>query len=272
MQYFALLALGGAVALFLGMLLFFEVGRRLGIRQTAKLGSAARAGIGGIDSAVYALLALLLGFTFSGAAGRFDHRKELIASEVNAMSTAWQRIAVLPAERQPAVRADFRRFMDGVIASYQAPAGSPDDARARAAADRAQDDLWTRSVAACLSPDGEKARMLLLPSLNEMFDVVDEERLARRIHPPPVIFAMLALSAFAAALFGGYSMSNVEKRNWLVIAGVSATISISVFLILELESPRLGLIKVDAFDEVLVELREKMNESVTSAPRPPVGG
>jgi hypothetical protein len=254
------------------MLLFFEVGRRLGIRQVAKLGDAARAGIGGIDSAVYALLALLLGFTFSGAAGRFDHRKELISTEANAMSTAWQRIATLPAERQPQIRADFRRFMDGVIASYRAPVGSPDEARALAAADRAQEDLWTRSVAACLSPDGEKARMLLLPSLNEMFDVVDEERIARRIHPPPVIYVMLAMSAFAAALFGGYSMSNAQKRNWLVIGGVSATIALSVFLILELEAPRVGFVKVNAFDDVLVELRRQMNQAVTSAPRSPDGG
>ena len=256
---FTLLALGATVALFLGMVLFFEVGRRLGIRQAAKLGDAARAGIGGIDSAVYALLALLLGFTFSGAAGRFDHRKELISREANAMSTAWQRIATLAGERQPEVRSDFRRYMDAVIAFYKASPEAQAQARARDAADRAQDALWTRSVEACLSPDGEKARMLLLPSLNEMFDVVDEERLARRIHPPLVIFLMLGLSAFAAALFGGYSMSNVAKRNWLVIGGVSATISVSMFLILELEAPRLGLIKVDDFDEVLVELRQRMN-------------
>ncbi|MGH7677039.1 MAG: DUF4239 domain-containing protein [Gemmatimonadaceae bacterium] len=273
MPNFVWLALGGALALFLGMLLFFELGRRLGLRQAQKLGAAARAGIGGIDSAVYALLALLLGFAFSGAASRFDHRKELISKEVNAMSTAWLRVASLPADKQAGVRADFRRYMDGVIASYKSSAGSPSETQARAATDRAQNDLWSRSMAASLgSPEGEKARMLLLPSLNEMFDLVDEERLVRRIHPPPIIYIMLALSAFAAALFGGYGMAIAEKRNWLVIVGVSATISLTAFLVLELETPRLGFVQVRDFDRALVELRETMNDAVTSARRPPNAG
>src|SRR5262245_668878 len=89
-----------ALALFGGMVAFFEIGRRIGLRRTAKLGEAARAGLGGVDSAIYALLALLLGFTFSGATSRFDHRRELISKEVNAMSTAWLRVDALPADKQ----------------------------------------------------------------------------------------------------------------------------------------------------------------------------
>lgn len=255
MPNFALAALGFTLGVFLGMLLFFEVGRRLGKRAIAKRGESARAGLGGIDSSVYALLALLVGFTFSGASARFDHRRELIVQEANAIGTAWLRIALLPAERQPPIRDSFKRYLDGLIEVYQAPAGTQAEARKREALALGENDLWLRAVAACVHPDGEKARMLLLPELNEMFDRVDEERLARRIHPPLVIFAMLALSALMAALFGGYSMSNAPRHNWLVIVGTSATIALTAYLILELEAPRLGLVRVDEFDKAIVELR-----------------
>jgi len=35
--------------------------------------------------------------------------------------------------------------------------------------------------------------------------------------------------------------------------------AVSVYVILDLEFPRLGLIRVDAFDQALVDLRESMN-------------
>jgi hypothetical protein len=263
---FTLLAVLMALSLFLGMLLFLELGRRLGIRQTAKHGTAARSGVGVVDSVVYAVFSLLLGFTFSGATTRFDHRRNLIVEEVGAMSTAWSRLDALPAEPQTAVRAAFRRYVDIVIESYAhgKPIGSPEELRQQAGTIAAQNDLWTRAVAASLTPDGEKARMLVLPGLNEMFDAVDRERLARRMHPPTVIWLMLGLAALAASLFAGYSMSSAATRSWLHIVGVAATISIVTFVIIDLEFPRLGLIRVDAMDTALVELRA----TIDTAARP----
>ena len=100
--------------------------------------------------------------------------------------------------------------------------------------------------------------MLVLPSLTQMFDSVDEERLARRMHPPAVVFIMLALTALAGALFAGYSMASGQARNWIYIIGITATISIATYVIVELEFPRLGVVRVNAFDQTLVELRETM--------------
>jgi hypothetical protein len=256
---FTLISLVYALALFLGMLLFLELGRRFGVRQVEKRGPAARAGVGVVDGAVYALLALLLGFTFSGATTRYDQRRQLIVQEVSAISTAWARLDVLPEDRRETIRAGLRRYVDAVLGSYTKPAGSPEAAREGAAAVRAQADVWASAVAACLAPGGEPARMLVLPALNEMFDVVERERLARRIHPPIVIYVMLGVAALAAALFAGYSMASGTTRNWMFIIGIAATISITAYVIFELEHPRLGWVRVDAMDEALVELRETMD-------------
>jgi len=115
---FALLTIAIVVGLFLGMLLSLELGRRLGIRQIAKRGKDAQAGIGVVDSAVYALLALLIGFSFSGAASRFDARRELIVREVNAISSAWQYLDVLPPDSRGPLQDYLRRFVDQLLALY----------------------------------------------------------------------------------------------------------------------------------------------------------
>ncbi len=247
---------GLSLALFVGMLVFLEVGRRFGLHRTSRDGAAARTGVGVVDGTVYGLLGLLLGFVFSGAAGRFDARRTVIADEANAISTAWLRIDVLPAESQPAIREGFRTYVDLVLAAYSNPI--PDDRfTTPPAMIRAEKDIWSRTVAACLTPEGEKARMLVIPAVNEMFDAVERERVARRMHPPRVIFLMLGIMALAAALFGGYALSSSPKRNWMYIVGVAATISVAVYVILELEYPRLGLVRVEAIE--LRQLRASMN-------------
>lgn len=256
---FALLTIAIGVAMFLLILLLIEVGRRFGVRQAQKRGDSARTGVGSVDAAVYGMFGLLLGFTFSGAAARFDSRRALVVDEVNAISTAWMRIDLLPSHAQPPIRDAFKRYLDALLAVYDRAPGTEGELRQRAVVSQQQGEIWNRVLAASLDPSGEKARVLIIPTVNEMFDVVDKERLAQRLHPPPMIFVMLGLSALAVALFAGYSMANGTARNWLHTIGVAATIAVTVSVILELESPRLGFIRVDTIDNALEELRETMD-------------
>jgi hypothetical protein len=255
---FALLAVGLPLALFIGMLLFLELGRRLSLHDVARRGEGARAGVGVVDSVVYSLLGLLIGFTFSGAARRFDARSDLVAQQVIAISTAWLRVDALPPERQPPIRDEFRRYVDALIASYTQEQLVRDAWRESPDLVRKQHDIWTRSMEACLAPDGDNARMLLLPALNDMFSAVQRERFARQKSPPTIIFAMLVITALVASLFAGYGMATGPRRNWMYTIGVAATISVTAYVILELEYPRLGVVRVAAIDQTLVELRARM--------------
>ena len=257
--WFALFSIAIAAGLFIAMVALLELGRRLGVRQKERLGPDAHIGAGLVDNAVYGLLALLIGFTFSGAAERFDQRREFVADEVNMAGTAWQRIDLLPPEQQDAVRDDLRRYVDALYAWYseaQLPLALTDQPIALT---RAQDDLWARAVAACLTPAGDRARMLLLPALNDVFGAVEKERMARRMHPPIVIWLMLGVTALTAALLAGYGLAGAQTRSWIYVIGLAASVSIATYVIIELEYPRLGLFRVNAIDQSLVELRATMN-------------
>src|SRR5512147_2359963 len=101
-----------AAGLFVGMILLLEFGRRLGQRRQGKDEEGARAGLGAVEGAVFALLGLLIAFTFSGAASRFDARRDLIVTEANAIGTAWLRLDLLSPGAQSELRDLFRKYLD----------------------------------------------------------------------------------------------------------------------------------------------------------------
>jgi hypothetical protein len=248
-----------ALGLFAGMLILLEVGRRLGARRLTSDPEGARAGTGTVEGAVFALLGLLIAFTFTGAASRFDARRDLIVQETNAIGTAWLRLDLLPASAQPAIRENFRQYVDSRLATYRK---LPDVAAAKAEFARSirlQGEIWTQAVAAGrLDGAPPPATMLLLPALNEMIDITTTRAMATQMHPHPAIYGMLVGLALASALLAGYAMAGGKSRSWLHIIGFPAVVAVAVYLIIDLEFPRLGLVRVDAFDQALVELRASM--------------
>ena len=248
-----------AIGLFVGILILLEVGRRIGGRRLAIDPEGARAGTGAVEGAVFALVGLLIAFTFSGAASRFDVRRDLIVQETNAIGTAWLRLDLLPPSVQPAIRDNFRQYVDARLEVYRKLPDVEASQAELAKATALQGQIWTQAVAAGRM-DGAPppATMLLLPALNEMIDITTTRTMATQMHPPIVIYGMLVGLALASALLAGYGMAGGQTRNWLHILGFATVISVAVYVIIDLEFPRLGLIRVDVFDQALVELRASM--------------
>src|SRR5437764_1062365 len=92
------------LGLLTGIVATMEFGRRMGARRVAEYGDGAVAGVSTVEGGVFALLGLLLAFTFSGAASRFDTRRQQIVEEANNIGTAYLRVDLLPAAAQPELR------------------------------------------------------------------------------------------------------------------------------------------------------------------------
>jgi hypothetical protein len=240
-----------------GVILLLETGRRFGIRRMASDGENARAGMGTVEGAVFGLMGLLIAFTFSAAASRFDSRRHLVTEEANCIGTAWLRLDLLPAPAQPALRDAFRHYLDARLEAYEK---LPDLAAARAALSRAtalQGEIWAQAIAACREgPPG--ATMLLLPALNQMFDITTTRTMATKVHTPSIIFVLLVVLTLISALLAGYSMAAAKTRSWVHMLGFALVMAAAVYIILDLEHPRLGLINIHSADQVLVELRQSM--------------
>lgn len=254
-----LLAVLVALGLFFGILVFLEVGRRLGERRVADDPEGARNGIGAVEGAIFGLVGLLIAFTFSGGANRFDERRALVVQETNAIGTAYLRVDLLAEGAQPALRDLFRRYLDARMEAYRR---LPDFAAAEAKLQESihlQNEIWSRALAAGNSegaaPDAVK---LLLPAINEMIDITTTRTMATALHPPMVIYLMLVLLTLAAALMAGYGMAGAKRRAWTHMLAFALVMSLAVYVIVDLEYPRLGLIRVDAFDQALADLRADM--------------
>jgi hypothetical protein len=137
----------------------------------------------------------------------------------------------------------------------------PDVAAAKqelANAQRMQEEVWAKATTVWRTEEGAAARMLLIPAMNEMFDIAEERTLATRMHPPVIIFVMLSLLALGGALLAGYGMAAARTRSWIHMLGFAATIALAIYVILEFEYPCLGFIRLDHFDQALVDLRSSM--------------
>src|SRR3546814_17897708 len=85
---------------FLFLFAAIQVGRSLGKRRRADENESAGTGAAAIEASVFALLGLLVAFTFSGAAQRMAERRNLLVKEVNAIGTAALRIDLTNAADQ----------------------------------------------------------------------------------------------------------------------------------------------------------------------------
>lgn len=262
LQVVDIAAIGTALAavLFVGILVCLRLGRWLGLRAIARDGRAGRASVGSLETAIFALLGLLIAFTFSGALQRFDARRAQVVDEANAIGTAWLRIDLLPESAQPKLRESFRRYVDSRIATYRK---LPDLGAARdelARSQRLQSEIWSQALAAVRSPEGKpSAEMLIVPALNQMFDITTVRVIATQTHPPTIVYAMLVLLALASATLAGYQGAGERGYTSLQKVGFAAIVAFTVYVILDIEFPRVGFVRIDAIDQVLLNVRAAMD-------------
>jgi hypothetical protein len=242
MNYYAFQIILLTLGLFAFMLLLLEWGRRKGRRRLEEDGEKASEGDGTVNRAILALMGLLLAFTFSGAATRFDVRRHLIAQEANAIRTAYLRLDILqPSAREP-LKELFRRYLDVRLEIYHnftdeelVNANSSQSAALQA---ELQAEIWRLAVIACR--------------------ITTARTVTYKIHPPIIIYAMLILFTLASALLAGFGMAGNKKRNWTHMLAFAATLSFATYVILDLEFPRRGLIRIDQYDQVLIAVRDSM--------------
>jgi hypothetical protein len=249
-----------AALLFAGMLVMLELGRRVGIKRRPKESDSERGSLSTIESALFALFGLVVAFTFSGAASRFNEKRALIAEEANAIETAYLRLHLVSGKAQPELRDLFRHYLDSRLETYRL---LPDIDAANvemAKSKEIQKEIWTKAVSATAIPDSHAdAGKLLIPALNNMIDINTVRTMALQNHPPGVIYALLFILAVICSLLAGYRMAIVQHRSWLHILSFVVITVVVIFVIIDVEYPRAGFIRLHGFDQALADVRAEMD-------------
>ena len=248
-----------AVLLLLGMLILLETGRRLGVRRRAKESEGERGSLGTIEGAVFALFGLLMAFTFSGAALRFNEKRMLVAEEVNTIETAYLRLHLVPQGAQLSLQELFRRYVDSRLEIYRRLPNMQAAEMEMVESKKLQEEIWTEAVAATRLKDSHPdAGKLLLPGLNNMIDIATTRTMMLQVHPPRIIYGLLFGLGLLCSLLAGYRMASGQRRSWLHILGFTVITVIIVYVMLDVEYPRAGLIRLESADQLLVKTRESM--------------
>jgi hypothetical protein len=237
--------------LFALLLAAIYVGRFIGLKRANRAEESP--GTGAINGAVFALLGLILAFSFSGAASRFEHRRDLIVAEVNAVGTAYLRVDLLPADAQPALRDAFKRYIASRIAVYDQIGDAQAFRRELRKSGVIQNEIWALAVAAGKRTEAAPgSNQLLLPALNEMIDLTATRAFATMMHPPEVIHIMLIGLAVVSGFLAGLGLAADKRWPFLHPVSFALIMTAAIYVTIDLEYPRAGFIRVDNFEDSII--------------------
>jgi hypothetical protein len=220
------------------------------LRGHRELNDESRESFGVVLTASLTLLGLIIGFTFSMAVSRYDQRKNHEEAEANAIGTEYLRLDMLTADAAAATRALLRAYTEQRILFYttrtafQLAQIDKDTARM-------QRQLWTAvEIPAVSQPDA--LRGLVVAGMNDVLNSQSYTQAAWWNRIPLAAWALMVLIAALCSAMIGYSGGRNRSRSATLFI-LPLIVSISLFLIADIDSPRGGIIQV--VPQNLVSLR-----------------
>ena len=237
---------GIALVLLASLAICLEVGHRLGRARAHETTDATREHINGIQAAILGLLALLLAFTFSLALQRFDNRSDAVVEEANAIGSAFLRADLLPPPLRDEARAALGSYLDARVEEAALPL--PDQA-ARATVNGVavggHGSLWSIAVRAAQSETASRGSLMFVESVNQLIDSYGKRTAGLNQHVPELVLGLLLVTFLLAGAIMGFAAGAASHRPSPVTYILIGLMVVLVFIVLDLDRPRRGIINVD---------------------------
>lgn len=192
-----------------------------------------------VQAAILTLLGLLIGFTFSMGVGRYDQRKNYEEAEANAIGTEYVRADLLPAADAAKVRELLRTYLDQRVLFYTAR-DLQQRLQINTTTAQLQSDLWS----AVKTPAAAQPTPVMALTVAGMNDVLNSQGYTQHAwwyRIPPEAWSLMAAIAILCNLMIGYG---ARRTSGLLLLIVPLAVSISFFLIADIDSPLGGVIQV----------------------------
>jgi hypothetical protein len=189
--------------------------------------------------AVLTLLFLIIGFTFSMAISRYDLRKTVEQGEAIAIGNLYSRADLLAPTDAAQVRPLLRKYLDDRIQFYRT-SSSNHASEIAADSQRLQTELWS-SIRPAIAAIPAPLMGLLVTGLNDVVSAQRGSQAAWLNRIPIAVWVLIgAISAFCCWLIG----YRARQTDWLAFMVVPVAVSISFYLIADLDNPIGGTIRV----------------------------
>ncbi len=234
-----------AVGLLVLMLLATWIGYRTGLGRQTRETEQTKAQTTAVQGSMLGLLALLLGFTFSLALSRHDARSGSVVAEANAIGTAWLRLDFLEGAAKTQAKVNMLKY---TRLRVEAGEVTSDQFRQRDAytksAEEAFAEVWALAAANARDPGGPAA-VSLTNALNDMIDALASRNATLDRHVPEIVLIMLFVTFILSGAMLGFSSGVNGSRPATPVYLMLTLIVLLVFLIVDLDRPRRGIIEVD---------------------------
>ena len=183
------------------------------------------------------------------AVTRYDQRKNYEETEANAIGTEYLRADLLPVESAAKVRELLKGYLNQRILFYE---GRGDRQRDLDTANL-QAELWST----VLSPAGTQPTPIVALTVSGMNDVINAQGYTQAAwwnRIPLAAWGLMGLTAISCNLMLGYGE---RRRGVLLLLVLPIIISISFFLIADIDSPGGGVIRL--LPQNLIALSQSIN-------------
>jgi hypothetical protein len=194
-----------------------------------------------VEGATLTLLGLIIGFSFSMAISRYDQRKDYEEAEANAIGTEYLRADLMPAADAARVHTLLREYLDQRILFYNTRNASR-LLQVNADTARLQANLWSAVRGPTLAQPSMMSS-LILSGMNDVLNSQGYTQAAWWNRIPRAAWALMAAIGICCNLLIGYGSRRIEARPILFVV-TPLVVSISFFLIADIDSPRGGVIRV----------------------------
>ncbi|MGH8331917.1 MAG: hypothetical protein ACRER3_02465 [Pseudomonas fluorescens] len=243
-----------------------ELAFRLGRHHRTHSNDSTRSHLSVLQTALLGLLALLLGFNFAMATSRFEARKTLTQDEVTVIGSTYLRTKLLPSDLRGKMSALLKDYVSARIEFMRAGTDEKLLKTASESSRTIEDQLWNLAAAAEAQGEATAAMNLVIQSLTDVYNVNEKRRAAQDNHVPATVINLLFVVAIGALGFIAYSYGLGHRRRHGSTAIFAILIAMVFTIILDLDQPRSGFIRVG--EESMLRLQEDLNRMSSGNERP----
>ncbi|QKM61552.1 hypothetical protein DN92_06945 [Polynucleobacter arcticus] len=208
------------------------------------------------------MLGLIIGFTFSMAIARYDLRQTYEEAEANAIGTEFLRADLLPSKTAETIKGLLNEYVDQRILFYS----KQDHETAKQITQRTaviQNAMWAELLPIART----QATPTIALAISGMNDVINTQGFTQAAwwnRIPIAAWWLMAAIAVGANVLVGFGARNFNQNIGLFMI-FPIMISISFFLIADIDSPRGGVIRIDPRN--LIDLKQNIapKNSVTQS-------
>lgn len=212
--------------------------------------------LGPVEGSLLGLLALLLSFTFSLSASKNDARRAVIVEEANDISTALSRCDLYPDSTKIALQALFKDYIDARMAYYDSGIDTAKIALSLKQTNVVYNEIWKKVMVLSQDKDNILRSQQMVPALNAMSDIVTTRDDKRNAHIPESILWMLFMLTLVGSFVIGYGTGS--RYNWIIVSGFALMTVMTIYLILDLDRPRRGIINMDETEQRIIDLKQML--------------